>query len=113
MSVNLHLSVKISGYDPGRSDSIKQAVQAVFEDEQIEDEMSPPQEYGEGSARTVTSRSDPDFPVIVSGSYEWIPKVQAMLSKAVAEANGGPCQVQFEGEDADEGADDEEEEEDE
>jgi hypothetical protein len=112
MSVNLHLSVRVSGYDPSRSGAIRQAIQAIFEREQIENEMSPLKESEEGPARILSSRSDPDYPVIVSSSYTWIPEVQISLAQAVAAANGGPCEVQFEGGDADEGDDAYEEEED-
>jgi hypothetical protein len=111
MSVNLHLSIRVSGYVPSRSGAIKQAIQAVFEREQIENDMSPLEESGEGPARILSSRSDPDYPVIISSSYTWIPEVQTSLLQAVAAANGGSCEVQFEGEDADEGDDDYEEEE--
>ena len=109
MSVNLHLSVRVSGYDPNRTGAIKQAVQAIFESEEIDDVMSPLEESGDGPARTLSSRSDPDFPVIISSSYKWLPDVQTALFDAVAEVNGFPCEVQFEGEDADDGADDHDE----
>jgi hypothetical protein len=112
MSVNLHLSVKVSGYNPSRCGVIKQAIQAVFEREQIENDMSPLAESGEGSPPVLSSRSNRDYPVVISSSYTWIPEVQASLSQAVALANGGPCEVQFEGEDADGGDDDYEDEED-
>jgi hypothetical protein len=111
MSVNLHLSVKVSSYDPSRISAIKQAVQAVFEREQIEDEMSPLEESADGEGRILSSRSNPDHPVIISSSYKWLPEVQIALSAAVADANGGPCEVQFEGDDADENDDDYEEDE--
>ena len=46
---------------------------------------------------TLSSRTDPDDPIIISGSYRWIPEVQAALSAGVTEANGGPCEVEFDG----------------
>ena len=111
MSVNLHLSVTVSGYNPSRIDAIKKAVRAIFEREQIENEMSPLGESSGGPSQVLSSRSDPDYPVIISSSYKWIPEVQTALSEAVTNANGGPCAVLFEGEDADDGEDEDEEEE--
>jgi hypothetical protein len=112
MSVNLHLAVRISGYDPARSDAIRQAVQAVVEQEQLERDLPPLAESGEGADRALVSQTDPDFPVPVSRSYEWLPEMQTRFAKAAEQANGRPCQVEFEGEDADEGDDDEEDEDD-
>ncbi|MEZ6140916.1 MAG: hypothetical protein R3B84_10125 [Zavarzinella sp.] len=109
MSVNLHLSVKVSGYDPSRISEIKQAIQTIFDREDIGNDMSSIEEFSDGPTRTLSSRSNPDYPVIISSSYKWIPEVQNALSQAVAEANGGPCEVQFQGDDADEGVDDDEE----
>jgi hypothetical protein len=110
MSVNLHLSVRVSGYDPGRIAAIRDAVQTIFEREQIANVMSPLGEVPEGPGRVLLSRSNPEYPVIISSSYKWIPEVQTALAEAVLKANGGPCAVQFDGDDADEGEEDEPEE---
>jgi hypothetical protein len=113
MSVNLHLSLKVSGYEPSRQKEIKQAIQDILAQEEIDNDMSPLAEIGEGPDRTLESHSDPEFPLIISGSYKWLPQVQKELENAVAKANGEPCHVEFEGMDADEDLDDEEEDEDE
>jgi hypothetical protein len=98
MSVNLYLSLRVSGYDPSRVNAIKEAIQAVLVREEIDDDMSPIAESGEGVSRTLESRSNPEMPVIISGAYIWLPEVQEQMSKAVEEANGSPCNVEFEGE---------------
>ena len=110
MSVNLHLSIVVSDYDPTRANAIKQALQAVVDSEGIAEDLPPLVETGDGSSRTLSSRSDPDFPVIVSSAYKWLPEVQARLSEVANEANGRPCKVVFDGENADEDEDEPEDE---
>ena len=102
MSVNLHLSLKISGYHANQAGAIKAAVADVFAREQLTDDMSPLTERSENEQPTLISRTNPDLPVIISKSYEWLPEMQAAFAAAVTQANGAPCEVAFEGEDADE-----------
>ncbi len=111
MSVNLHLSVVVSSYNPARAAAIKQAIQDVWTSEQLDD-MSPVTETGEGPTRTISSHSDPDFPLIVSRAYEWVPEIRTRLTEVVHEANGGPCHVVLNDEDADGGEDEPEDEDD-
>ena len=112
MSVNLHLSLKISGYDASHQKEIENAVQEIFEQEEIDGDMSALAESGEGENRVLESHSDQEFPLIISGAHRWLPEIQKNLAQAVTEANGKPCHVEFEGLDADEGLDEDEEEED-
>jgi len=104
MSVNLHLRLNVKGYNPSRIGAIQEAVQAIFEDEEIDSDMSLLQESKDGDTAKLVSQSDPAYPVIISSSYTWLPEVQAALLAAVNEANGSACEVQFEGDDADEGS---------
>jgi len=107
MSVNLHLTLKVSNFETDRSESIRQAILAVFSNQDINSYMSPIRVSGEGANRSLSSQSDPEIPVIISGAYRWLPEVSQQLQKAVEEANDRPCIVEFDGFDADE---DEEEE---
>jgi hypothetical protein len=105
MSVNLHLSIRVAGYSPGRGEAIKQAIQAIIQRESIDNDLPPLKESVEGQTPILVTRSNPDYPVIVSSSYTWIPEIQAALSQAAEAANGSPCKVEFEAVDADEGED--------
>ena len=101
MSVNLHLLLKVGGYHPSRANAIKQAIQAVLVNEQINSDMSPLAESGEGASSAIAARSNPELPVSISGAGRWLPKVKRLLSKAAENANGGPCIVVFDGFNAD------------
>ncbi|MFZ6743666.1 hypothetical protein ACO0LC_10605 [Undibacterium sp. JH2W] len=107
MSVNLHLSLKVSHYHPDRTDAIKQAIKAVFAHQQIDSDMSAIAECSEGGSYFLSSQTDPEMPVIISGSYKWLPEVQQQLLTATEEANGGLCTVEFDGLSADEDNDNE------
>ena len=73
----------------------------VFAREQLAEDMSPLTERAENGQPTLVSQSNPDFPVIISKSYEWLPQMQAAFTAAVTQANGVSCAVAFEGDDAD------------
>jgi hypothetical protein len=109
MSVNLQLWIKVSGYDAGRAEAVKAAIRAVFKQEQIDGDFPPLEESMENGTPVLASRTDPDNPLIISGSYRWIPEVQSSLAAAVEQANGGPCEVEFDG--YEEGIDEDEPEE--
>lgn len=101
MSVNLHLSVKVSGYRPDKTDAIRAAIQAVFERESIDRDFAPLQESVVNGERVLGSSTELGPPLIISSSYKWIPEVQAALESAVGKANGAPCHVEFDGRDMD------------
>jgi hypothetical protein len=47
------------------------------------------------------TRTYPQFPVIISRSYLWLPEAETRLRNQVVVANGGNCQVMLESDDAD------------
>jgi hypothetical protein len=95
MSVNLRFSVTIRGYRDSQLESIRQAVQTVFEEEEIDDVMPPLTECTDVTGRLLTCQSEEA--VIISGGYRWLPEVQSTMSARVTEANQGACEVAFEG----------------
>lgn len=111
MSVNLHLGVVIRGHRPDRVAAIASGVRVVLQREEIDQDLPPLAEARDATGPFLVSRSDPAYPVIITGAYDWAMGVEKALKEAVASANGGPCQVRFEWDDADEGREEEEEEE--
>ncbi|HEY2783573.1 MAG TPA: hypothetical protein VGJ05_01245 [Fimbriiglobus sp.] len=103
MSVNLHLGVVVRGYHADRAAEIERAVRAILVKEEIDVDLPPLAEAEDGAGRCLVSRSDRGRPVIISGAYEWATRVEGELRQAVATANGGPCALRFEWDDADEG----------
>ena len=97
MSVNLHLSISVRGYDPGRAGAIREAVRELVEREQLENHPPPLAEHD----GVLESRTDPDSPVVISRAYQWAPTFEGELRGAVIAANGGGCEVVFDWEDAD------------
>ncbi|MFZ6712541.1 hypothetical protein ACO0LN_25840 [Undibacterium sp. TC9W] len=98
----------MSNYQPDRIESIKQAIHAVFSNQDINSYMSPIRVSEEGENYTLSSQTDPEMPVIISSAYRWLPEISQQLQNAVEEANGRPCIVEFDGVDADEDEDEEE-----
>lgn len=111
MSVNLHLGIVIRNYRPEKAEDIGLAVREVLVRSEIDDDLPPLMETIDAAGRCLTSRSDPHSPVIITGAYEWALDVERSLREAVAAANGGPCRVRFEWDDADEGREEPEDEE--
>lgn len=105
MSVNLHLGVVVRDHRPERAAAIERAIRAVLEGEEIDGDLPPLADAVDAEGRCLVSRTDPASPVIISRAYEWAPRVEEALRAAAAEANGGPCRVAFEWEDADEARD--------
>lgn len=111
MSVNLHLGVVIRDYRPDKAEAIGLAVRAVLVRSEIDDDLPPLVETNDAGGSCLMSRSDPQRPVIITGAYEWACEVERSLREAVTAANGGPCRVRFEWDDADEGRGESEEDE--
>ena len=103
MSVNLHLGVVVRGYHPDRRGAIESAIREVLKREEIAEDLPPLTEAEDSNGRILSSRSDPARPVIITGAYAWAMRVGDAIQEAAAGANGGPCQVRFEWDDADEG----------
>lgn len=101
MSVNLHLSIRVAGYNPARRKAIVKAVKDLIKAEDLQNDLPGLVEVEEGSEKVLLTRSDPKHPVIISGSYRWVPEFQAALKKAVSAANQAVCSVKFEEVDAD------------
>lgn len=106
MSVNLHLAVTVRGYQPDRTPAVRRAIQEVIEAEELAEDLPPLMEVVDATGRHLTTRSDPHRPVVISGAYEWATRVEKTLREAAGRANGGPCQVVFRWDDADEGRED-------
>lgn len=111
MSVNLHLGVVIRDYRPERAEAIRRAVHEVLVQQEIDGDLPPLSEVIDAGGPCLISRSNPNFPVIITGAYEWALQVDKALKEAVARANGAPCQVRFDWDDADEDRDDPEDDE--
>jgi predicted DNA-binding WGR domain protein len=101
MSVNLHLSIRVAGYNPAHRKAIVKAVKDLIEAEDLQDDLPALVEVEEGGVKVLLTRSDPENPVIISSSYRWVPEIQAALTKAVTDANQEACSVKFEDVDAD------------
>jgi hypothetical protein len=112
MSVNLHLSIIVRGYDPRRREAIAREIRSVIEREQLTPDLPPLAEAEDGRGRFLFSRTDPHRPVIISAAYRWAPVVHQALCEAAERGNGGPCEVFFNWDDADEDRSDSDEEED-
>jgi hypothetical protein len=117
MSVNLHLGIVIRGYSRDRTEAIGRAVRDVLEREEIHENLPPLTESQDGNGYMLSSRSDPEWPVIISRAYEcrayeWTKRVERELREAAAAANGGPCVLQFECDDADEDREEDEDDDD-
>lgn len=95
MSVNLVMTIRVAGYDTGREEQIKSAILAVLEAEEVDEE------FDELSCRDGVMTTETPFPVVVSRSYEWVPKVRDALGAAVTKANGAECEVLFTAEEDD------------
>gem|GEM_PF-2035310 len=104
MSVNLHLSVEVRGYDPAKADDIIDAIVGILDREGLTHDFGQ-FEYTQGAdgQHLLRTRTNPQMPVIISKSYVWIPKMTERLEAAVHQANGGACEVRFSGDDADGG----------
>ncbi len=102
MSVNLHLSIIVRGYDPRRTDAIGREIRSVIEREELTPDLPPLAEAEDGRGRYLYSRTDPNRPVIISAAYRWAPAVHQALREAAERGNGGSCEVHFGWDDADE-----------
>ncbi len=102
MSVNLHLSVTVRGYDPSRAGAIGREVRDVIESEDLGEQLPPLVETSDGLGRVLTSRTDRDEPVILSRAFLWAPGFLQALRLAAERGNGGPCEVELDCTDADE-----------
>jgi hypothetical protein len=102
MSVNLHLSFEVRGYAPEKYTQIIEAIMDFLTGEQLERDFGPVQAVTDMDGTPVLrSRTDPRYPVIISRSYIWLPEITKSFEAAVTQANGGPCEVSFHGDDAD------------
>jgi hypothetical protein len=106
MSVNLHLSIIVRGYDPRRTEAIQRAIREVVQREGLEGDLPPLVEGEDEGGRYLSARTDPDAPVIISRAYKWAPEFHDALREAAALANEGACDVDFDWEDADDVGDD-------
>lgn len=111
MSVNLHLGVVVRDYRPDRTEAIARAVREVLVREEIDEDLPPLTESVDSSGRRLASRSNLDRPVIITGAYEWAMRIEKELREAASQANGEPCRVEFQWDDADEGQDEPDEDE--
>lgn len=87
MSVNLTLRFRVSNVPPEATESVLDAVQAVLVKRQIAGDV------------VLTAVADEvhgvtPYPMIISRSYLWCPKVEADLADAVAAvAPGAKCEI--------------------
>lgn len=89
----------IRGYNAAQVEAIKQAIRKVIELEGLGDDLPPLVE--DASAGGLISRTNPKYPVIISRVASWSKSFEAMLRAAAERANGQPCELRFEWDDAD------------
>ena len=95
MSVNLFLEVEVRGFDRAREKAIRAAIGELLENEGLQ------RDFGKLSVKGGALRASTPMPVIISGSYKWLPEMQKALAAAVKLANGKKCDAKFVGQDAD------------
>ena len=107
MSVNLHLSITVRGYDPRRVEAIQQAIREIVERNDLGGDLPPLVEGEDSNGRYLSAHTDRDMPVIISRAYKWAPEFHEALHEAATRANETACEVDFDWEDADDdGSDD-------
>jgi hypothetical protein len=95
VSVNLFLEIEVRGYDVAKEKAIRAAIRAFMESESVE------REFDKLDVKDGALRAKTPWPVIISGSYKWLPAAQKALAAAVAKANGKKCHAKLIAEDGD------------
>lgn len=101
MSVNLHLAIVVREYRPEKATAIKKAIQQVIAAEALDNDLPPLVESKDETGTMLKTQSNRKRPVIISGFGRWSTAIEKTLRSVVEQANGGPCQVDFQCEDAD------------
>lgn len=82
VSVNLNMHLRVANIPANAGDSVLEAIRAVLRREQIDKDVV--LTFTDGTVEGATP-----YPMIISRSYLWCPKVEADLTAAVAAAVPG------------------------